>query len=156
MMSKSRVCEVQPGILKRVSLVAVAAVLSLTVGCSSDSDGGPTGSGGNTSPSAATDPTALCNELATAICSKLYGCYTADQLASMSKVAGQDEAACTAKWATDLGCATNPTDCKAGQTYNSAKAQECVNDYKALTCADFMGFLMGTTPKPAACDEGCQ
>ena len=74
----------------------------------------------------------------------------------MATVAGQDEAGCVSKWRADLGCATDPTNCEAGQTYDSAKAQECVNGYEALTCAGFMGFLMGTTPAPAACDEGCK
>jgi hypothetical protein len=157
MMLKSRVSEMRSETMKRrVSLVLLAAVLSLAGGCSSESDGGSTGRGGTTGPGGTTDPTTLCNELATAICSKFYGCYTAEQLVAMSKVAGQDEAGCITKWATDLGCATDPTDCKAGQTYNSAKAQECVNDYQGLTCAGFMGFLMGTTPEPAACNEACK
>ena len=142
--------------IRRVSLLLLAAVLSLAAGCSSETDGGTPGAGGTTGPGGTADATTLCNELATAICSKLYGCYTAEELVTVSKVAGQDEAGCITKWVTDLGCATDPTDCEAGQTYNSAKAQECVSDYKALTCAGFMGFLMGTAPKPAACNEACK
>jgi len=124
-------------------VVVLATILSVPVGCSGESEGDTT------------DATTLCNQLASAVCSKFYSCYSAEQLTSMVEVAGKDEAACRDKWATDLHCATDPKDCKAGQTYSSAKANECVSDYKAFTCAQFVSFMAGSTPAPAACSEGC-
>jgi hypothetical protein len=55
-----------------------------------------------------------------------------------------------------LDCSTNPTKCEAGKTYDSAKAKECVEGYKAFSCPDFVGFMSGTTPAPSACIEGCK
>ena len=156
-MLKSPVSEMPPKTMKRgVSLLLLVAVLSFAAGCSSDHNDGTTDPMGGSGPTETTDPTTLCSDLATAICSKLYGCYTAEQLASMTAVAAHDEAGCVTQWTTNLDCATDPTDCKAGQTYDSAKGQECVNGYKAFTCTDFKGYLNATTPPPSACAEGCK
>jgi hypothetical protein len=125
-------------------VVLLATVLSLPVGCSSSEGEADT-----------VDATTLCNELASAVCSKFFSCYSAEELATMAAVAGKDEADCRDKWMTDLHCATDPQSCKAGQTYSSAKANECVSGYKAFTCDQFVGFLAGSTPAPAACSEGC-
>lgn len=147
---------------RRLSLLLLAAAVSFAGACSSDPHDsttdpkGTSGAAGSTGPSGTTDPAVLCNELATAICSKLYSCYTAEQLVSMTQIAAHDQAGCVTQWATNLDCATDPTDCEAGQTYDSGKGQQCVNDYKAFTCAEFMGFLKGTTPTPTVCKEACK
>jgi len=127
---------------KATSLLLLGLLLCLGGGCSGEED-------------ATTDPTTLCNQLASAFCSKFYSCYSAEQLASMMDVASKDEPSCVDQWKTDLHCATNPTGCKAGQRYDSGKASQCVGDYKAFTCAQFIAFMEGKGPAPAACSGGC-
>lgn len=101
---------------------------SCAVGCSSDDDA-----------STKADAEALCEQQASIMCARYYGCYTAEQLAGMTAVAGTSEADCVTQWTSKLDCSTNPNKCEAGKTFDSAKAKECVEGYQAFSCADFMG-----------------
>ena len=128
-----------------------AAILGLmsasaTTGCSSD----------DKATGAHADGEMLCKQLASNVCSQYYSCYTADQLATMSALVGTNESDCVTHWVTQLDCSGNPTQCDAGKTYNADKAAACVDAYEALTCSEFVGFMMGTTPPPAVCDEACK
>jgi hypothetical protein len=127
-------------------IVTTILVLGSTwaVGCSSDDD------------STKADAEALCKQQASTMCSRYYSCYTAEQLANLTAVAGTSESDCVTQWASKLDCSTNPSKCEAGQTYDSTKAKECVDGYKAFSCADFVGFMSGTTPAPSACSQGCK
>ena len=126
-----------------IGLSAILLSVYPLTGCGDDDDAG-------------SDPVALCKEGAKTICSKFYGCYTDEQLDLAAAVVGNNEADCVTKWSEDLKCTTEGVKCDSGQTYDSAKAQECLSQYKSFSCEEFTGFASGATVKPAACDQTCK
>jgi hypothetical protein len=109
------------------------------------------GCGGSDDNAAAT-PAAACKGITTEICSKFYGCFTDEELTAAAAIVGNNEADCRTKFEGD-SCSTEMLKCDSGKTYDSAKANECVTQYKSLSCAEFKN---PATQTPAACDQVCQ
>ncbi len=111
-------------------------VTSIILGVSAISAGGCSSS----------DPAAKCREVVGVTCDKLYTCSTGATLDAIKMLYGADAAACKTKLG-DSSCknastgTTNP--CPTGQSYDSAKADMCISEYKAQAC--------GATMAPASC-----
>lgn len=122
-------------ILAGVCMLGLFAV----VGCSSDDKGG--GSAGT--------PEQACKTLVSALCSKFFGCFTKEEQMAAAALIGNNEADCRTKYEQEQ-CGAEMVKCDSGETYSSTKAQECIDQYKALSCDEVKD---GTTP--AACDAVC-
>src|SRR5258706_11990439 len=108
------------------------------VGCSSDDKG-----------SATANPMDACKAVVAETCAKFFGCLTKDQLTAAAGIVGNNQADCRTKFEQN-NCTEQKVKCNSGETYNSAKAQECLDQFKAFSCSE---FGMGNTP--AACDAVC-
>jgi hypothetical protein len=109
-----------------------------SVACGSDDKGNET-----------VTPEAACqNEVAT-ICSKIWsGCV--DNPSATPLIWGLNEADCRTKYVQDR-CSASMVECGAGKTYNQAKAQECLDQYKAMSCDQLKKLVA-----PSACGATCQ
>lgn len=107
------------------------------VGCGGDDKGDET----------VTYPVA-CQSGVAAVCSKVWGGCVQNP-SSLPALWGLNEADCRTKYEQNNDCATK--QCPSGTTYNQAKAQECLDQYKSLNCDQ-----VKTLVKPAACDAICQ
>lgn len=135
--------------MRKLIVTGIASLTWLAVpGCG----GGGSGSGGSS------DPVAQCKQLATTICSAFFGCFTKAQQEAAVDTIGDNETDCVTKWesADELNCTTEGVKCDSGQTYHADEANECVQQFEAFSCSQFMGFAAGTTDTPAACNEICQ
>jgi hypothetical protein len=128
--------------MKRALVLLLASGLLPLNGCGGDDDGG-------------SDAVALCREAAATLCSKFFGCYTKEQLSAATALVGKDEADCVAKYTSSdqFNCTVEGTKCDAGETYDSGKANECVSEFKAITCSE---ITSGNISTPAACEETCK
>jgi hypothetical protein len=122
-------------ILAGVCLLGLFAV----VGCGSDDDKG----GGAGTPAEA------CKSLVATVCAKFFGCFTKEEQMAAAAIIGNNEADCRTKFEQDQ-CGAEMIKCDSGETYSSSKAQECIDQYKALSCDELKS---GT--EPAACNSVC-
>jgi hypothetical protein len=101
------------------------------------------------------DPVALCKEAAKTLCSKFFSCYTKDRISAAAAIVGNNEADCVTKFSgsDNFNCTTEGTKCDSGDTYNAAKANECVSQFKSLSCNE---ITSGNVTTPAACEETCE
>lgn len=100
------------------------------------------------------DPVALCKQAAQTICSKIFSCYSKDELSASAAEVGNNESDCVTKY-TDvdhLNCSTEGVKCDSGEKYDADKAKECVSQYDSLSCNEFKG----NSATPAACDQVCK
>lgn len=118
-------------------LVALGFGLLPLNGCGSDDSG--------------SDPVAQCKEIMAALCSKFFGCLSAQDLQDAAAIVGNNEADCRTKY--NSQCTSESVKCDSGTTYHASAAKECVSQFKALSCDEFMS---DTTAQPAACDQVCQ
>jgi hypothetical protein len=107
------------------------------------------GCGGDDKGSETATPLAACQSIVHEICSKYFGCLTKDQRTLLAGVIGNNEADCRTKFEQD-NCTDQKLKCDSGETYSSAKAQECLDQYKSYSCDEF-----GNGNAPAACDAVC-
>ena len=88
---------------------------------------------------------AACQSGAAAVCSKVYSCN--DNPPPL--LWGHNEADCRTKLEQNQNC--EKKQCPSGTTYNQAKAQECLDQYRSLTCDQASSLI-----PPAACNAICQ
>lgn len=108
---------------------------------------------GGDDASTSLSPVELCKQEASALCDKVFKCYTKDELDAAKTLVGLNSADCAVKFQAD--CTPEKSNCNAGETYHEDKAQACLAAYKTFTCDDVKGAFAGTTPAPAACDQSC-
>ena len=108
------------------------------------------GCGGDDEDDATADPASACKSITAEICSKFFGCFTEAEQQAAAALIGNNEADCRTKFEQNQ-CNEQMLKCDSGKTYSSAKASECLEQYKALSCSEVSG---GTSP--AACDAICQ
>jgi len=94
-------------------------------------------------------PADECNKIVQTTCDRLFECL--DQ-ATLTTLGYSSEADCDTKLGAQTNCANAQSSCPAGTTYNGSMADQCVNDYKALTCDQLK--TAGSTP--ASCSKVCQ
>lgn len=111
-------------------------------GCGDDDDGGPSAE-------------EACSEGMKVMCGKYFNCLTAEELDFYATVIGNSVRDCTTKL-TAANCNEDAVRCDAGEKYNPARAQECVDGLREFSCDDVAGNIAGTTPEPAACDLVCE
>ena len=113
------------------------------------------GCGGDDDEGSGSDPLSNCKKMVAEICSKFYGCLTPEQLDVIRPFepnVGNNEADCRTAYEGDE-CSEQMLKCDSGTTYNAAKANECVSQYKSLSCNEVAG---GGATTPAACEQICQ
>ncbi|HVY27643.1 MAG TPA: hypothetical protein VHB79_13910 [Polyangiaceae bacterium] len=109
-----------------------------SVACGSDDDGNET-----------VTPEAACQSEVATICSKIWG-GCVDSPSSTPVLWGLNEADCRTKYEQNR-CSAAMVECGAGETYNQAKAQECLDQYKAMSCDQLKKLV-----PPSACGATCQ
>jgi hypothetical protein len=102
-----------------------------------------------------TSPTEACDEVNEAVCTQIYKCYTATQIAAAGYPA--NEAACVTMSEASAGCAakTEANTCTGGnQVYHGENVEGCVDQLNGLTCAEVVSNtdVMTSAPK---CDDVC-
>jgi hypothetical protein len=123
------------------TLATMALFAGLVVaGCGGDDDGDATG-----------NPITACKSLVAETCSKFWGCFTDSELALAVDIVGNNEADCRTKFEQE-NCTEQMTKCDSGKTFSSAKASECLSQFKALSCGEFTS----TGTDPAACEAVCE
>ena len=109
---------------------------------------------GGESESSDESPSETCSRVAGVICQKLFECYSpAERAAGMLPAS---EADCLGQIEGDLECATQRVDnqCAEGESYDSARAQDCVVEYEGLSCDVVReGITDDDTP---SCAQVCQ
>ena len=131
-------------IINASALLAFSALSLGTLllpGCSSSDDNG------------GSDPVSECKSLTASECMKFYQCFTDDERAGQEDTVGTSESDCEAKISADQ-CGTADTTCDSGKTYHADKAEQCIKDFKALSCDQFRAF-MSATDLPASCNDVC-
>jgi hypothetical protein len=104
---------------------------------------------GDDDDSSTADPLSACKSVVAELCSKFWGCYTDAQLKLVPAIVGNNEADCRTKYEQDR-CSEQMLKCDSGESYDSAKASECLSQFKGFSCDEFgMGNI------PAACDAVC-
>lgn len=91
--------------------------------------------------SSGSDPTAKCKEVVSANCDKLFTCFTGPTLDAIKSVYGSTADECKTKLGQQIcmsGQNQNQNPCPNGTSFDSAKADSCISDYKALSCSDLM------------------
>jgi hypothetical protein len=87
--------------------------------------------------SAATDPgpAAACDDIQSALCERLYACYTPAELAAVGYPA--DEAACVTMSEAQSGCTaeTAASVCTGNQRYHADEAATCSDQIAGLACS---------------------
>jgi hypothetical protein len=113
------------------------------------------GCGDDDKDSTSSDPVALCKEAAKTLCSKFFSCYSKEELDASAAFLGNNEADCVTKFsgADNFNCTTEGTKCDSGESFHADKANECVSQFKSLSCNE---ITSGNVATPAACDETCQ
>jgi hypothetical protein len=117
--------------------VAATLLAIFTIGCGG---GGPS-------------PKEACEELVKVVCSKIYECFSEEERAAAGFPA--TEAGCVTELNADAGCAsqTEENTCDAGETYNASKADDCIDQFSALTCQQ---LISGGDDVAPACDQVCE
>jgi hypothetical protein len=124
--------------MKKILAGLCVVGLFAVVGCGSDDDGG-TGT-----------PEAACKSIVAEACKKIFACFTKEELEAAAGIVGNNEADCRTKQEQST-CGSEMVKCDSGESYNSGKASECLDQYKSLSCNEVKS---GT--EPAACDAVCQ
>lgn len=91
-----------------------------------------------------------CKSIVAELCSKLFGCFSDEELKEAAAVVGNNEADCRTKLEQET-CSEQMVKCDSGKTFSSSKASECLTQYKQLSCSETM-----TGAEPAACDAVCE
>jgi hypothetical protein len=113
------------------------------------------GCGGDDDEGGGSDPLSNCKKAVAEICSKFYGCLTdaeLDAIRAFVPGVGNNEADCRTGFEGD-SCSEQMLKCDSGTTYSAAKANECISQYKSLSCDEFAD---PATMTPAACEQTCQ
>jgi hypothetical protein len=122
--------------------------LALVLFCAACSvEGGESESGGES-------PSETCTRVSAVICQKFFECYTPEERAAAMLPATEEE--CQGQIEGDLECTTQRADnqCAEGETYDPARAADCVVEYEALSCDTVReGITDDVTP---SCAEVCQ
>jgi len=100
-------------------------------------------------------PVAFCNSFETEVCARVYECYDAPTRASAQFIAayGASQSECESKLKSN-NCATvtNDKPCTDSSTkYHSDKADACMSDIRAASCAT----ITGGTFSSGNCDNIC-
>ena len=110
--------------------------------------GGGSGVGGPT-------PRQGCEEAAVALCSRLYACFSASELA----VAGYPsaEAACVTMTQAQQGCAaeTVETTCTGNEKYHPEQANTCIDQIDGLACSQIRDESFDVIAAAPACGKVC-
>lgn len=99
-------------------------------------------------------PAAACREGIGVLCGKIFNCFTEAELQAAAAVVGNSTADCKTKLGTQ--CSNDGASCDAGEKFNSSRAEECIEGYRAFSCTDIRGYFDDTTPEPAACELVCE
>ncbi len=101
-------------------------------------------------------PRDVCKRSSKSVCNKIYTCLTGVELDAIKLLYGATEADCVTRFDSMSSCDRSDFDTKpcgnATQTYNAAKANECLTALEARTCAE----VKSPTAAPAACSEVCK
>lgn len=97
-------------------------------------------------------PREACEEAASALCSRFYACYTAEERAAGMLPA--TEAECVATFQADCAMETEATACEMNETYDGGAAAECVDQIGGLTCAQVRDQA-AVAAATSACDRVC-
>jgi len=116
------------------------ALLVLAVGC-----------GGSDSAT----PVDSCNMQVAALCSRIYACYTADELAMAGYPA--TEAACVTMNQTSSSCATRTTAniCSNNEVFHGDLVSGCIDQIYGLTCAQVRDPNLDTNIDAPLCGMVC-
>lgn len=100
------------------------------------------------------DPVELCKQAAQAVCSRIFACYSAEELDAASATVGNNEADCVTKIGGKDGfnCTTEGVKCDSGETFRADKANECIDQFQSLSCRELKSETSST---PAACEQTC-
>ena len=129
--------------MKRALVGLVLALgLASVPGCGSDDD------------SSSSSTVALCKSLMTELCSKFYGCLSKEILDAAPDTFGNNEADCRTLWIGDQ-CSSQAAKCDSGEKYDSSAGNECLSQFKSLSCSEADLENGGFTP-PAACNQVCK
>jgi hypothetical protein len=100
-------------------------------------------------------PTQLCKDSTATLCKRVFECYDSATKQDPTFIAtfGASETECNSKWnANQCATVTDSNPCQdSSKKYDSAKAQACINDLKAASCAT----ITGGTFSSANCDNTC-
>jgi hypothetical protein len=94
-----------------------------------------------------------CEDLAVALCDRLYTCFTAAELDAAGYPAS--EAACVTEFETTQGCAAQTEDnaCEGNETFHGDEASNCIDQTQGLECSQVRsGDIDDAAP---ACDKVC-
>lgn len=78
----------------------------------------------------------FCEELASTLCDKTYGCLSDEELDAANMPL--TEAACRAEYKAELGCPEIGDDeCGNDEKYDSSAASECITELESGTCNEW-------------------
>jgi len=106
--------------------------------------------------SSSTSPSEACNEANEAICTQIYKCYTAADIAAAGYP--PNEAACVTMTEANAGCAakTEANTCTGGnQVYHGENVQGCIDQLNNLTCAEVMSSNTNLETAAPKCNDIC-
>ena len=106
------------------------------------------GGGGDT-------PEQACNATASALCERLYACYTPEELATANYPAS--EAACETMLEASQGCSamTEQNACTGNAVYSSSEAAKCSDQIAGLTCSQIRDPFFDENTDAPACTLVC-
>jgi len=119
------------------------AFVVFMVGC------GTSGGGDQLSPEQA------CNAASSALCERLYACYTPEELAAANFPAS--EAACETMLEASQGCTAETVQnaCTGNATYSGEEAAKCSDQIAGLTCSQIRDPLFDEQTDAPACALVC-
>ncbi|HTR55320.1 MAG TPA: hypothetical protein VMJ10_31795 [Kofleriaceae bacterium] len=100
-------------------------------------------------------PEQACNSMASALCERIYACYTPEELAAASYPAS--EAACETMLEASEGCTaeTEQNACTGNAKYDSSEAAKCSDQITGLTCSQIRDPLFDEQTDAPACALVC-
>jgi hypothetical protein len=106
--------------------------------------------GDDSSSGSISDPVEGCKQGNEVICDKFFKCFTQAELEAAKDIIGLNAADCVTKF--NAECTPEKQNCNAGETFHADKASECLEGFRAFTCAD---LKRDPIVEPAACEQVC-
>jgi len=98
-------------------------------------------------------PVESCKQTFAVLCDKIFACFTKEELNTpVAKAAfGLNASDCKVKFQSSE-CNAEQAKCDAGEKFQAANAQACIDGMKGLSCSD---IKMEDIPLPAICSQVC-
>ena len=100
-------------------------------------------------------PKEACNDVAVALCERLYACFTAQELAAAQYPSS--ESGCVTQLETQEGCAAKTTAnaCDGNEKYHGNYADSCTDQVSGLECSQVRDPNFNADTAAPACDKVC-